>query len=106
MRMTRRKWIITAAVLALVAGIAVPAVILLRYRPLAETAAGYMARVACGCVFIGGRSLDSCMADKEAGMERVQVTVDTERRRVVANVPLLASAAAIHIPGAGCRMDR
>ena len=75
-------------------------------QPRAIVASGYMARVACACHFIGMRRLESCLTDKEAGMELVRVTVDPATRRVHAGIPLLASASATHTPGLGCVLDR
>jgi hypothetical protein len=75
-------------------------------QPRAAVASGYMARVACACHFIGKRSLESCLTDKEAGMELVRVSVDPAARRVHAGIPLLASASATHTPGLGCVLDK
>jgi hypothetical protein len=74
-------------------------------RPVVTVASGYMARVACACHFIGGRSLDSCLTDKEPGMDLVRLSIDPARRRVSAGVPLIASASATHTPGQGCVLD-
>jgi hypothetical protein len=75
-------------------------------QPRATAASGYMARVACACLFVGGRSLESCLTDKEAGMELVRLSVDPAARRVTAGVPLLASVRAVHTPGLGCMLER
>jgi hypothetical protein len=75
-------------------------------QPRATAASGYMARVACACLFVGGRTLDSCLTDKEAGMELVRLSVDQAARRVTAGVPLLVSARAVHTPGLGCMLER
>lgn len=103
---TRRKWVPAVLVSATITLIAVPTVILTRYRPPAEAGTAYVARIACGCAFISGRTLESCRGDQEPGMETIRLAVEPARRRVVASVPFLASAAATHVPGAGCRMER
>jgi hypothetical protein len=81
------------------------AVVRPQLQPRAVVASGYMARVACACHFIGRRSLESCLTDKEAGMELVRVSIDPAARRVHAGVPLLATASATHTPGLGCVLD-
>jgi hypothetical protein len=75
-------------------------------RPVAAVASGYMARVACACHYIAGRTLESCMTDREPGMERVRVALDPASRRATASVPFVASASATHRPGQGCVLDR
>jgi hypothetical protein len=87
--------------LAYVVGVVIP-----KMSPRAQVAAGYMARVACACHFIGGRTLESCATDKEPGMELVQLSADPAQRRVTARVPVLASASATHTPGLGCVLDK
>lgn len=76
-----------------------------RLRPVATVAAGYMARVACACHFIGGRTLKSCLDDREPGMEQVRISIDSVARRVTAGVPFVASAQATYTPGLGCVLD-
>ncbi len=70
--------------------------------PLAQVATGYMARVGCACHFVAGRDLQSCLDDREPGMERVSLSADPATRTVTATVPLLARRSARHMPGAGC----
>lgn len=62
----------------------------------------YGARVACSCHYVGGRDLDDCEKDFEPGMEVIGLTLDDEKRRVTASVPLLASATAEFREGWGC----
>ena len=56
-------------------------------RDRATVGAGYVAKEVCSCVFVGGRSLDSCRADVPASMDRVQVELGEDR--VKASVPAL-----------------
>ncbi|GAB5480999.1 MAG: hypothetical protein Pars92KO_07560 [Parasphingorhabdus sp.] len=62
----------------------------------------YGARVACSCHYIGGRDLTDCEKDFEPGMEVISLSLDDEKRRVTASVPLLASATAEFREGWGC----
>ena len=101
--MSRRRLALIAITSVLAA---YAAVLVLRQRPLAVVATGYMARVACACHFVAGRPLEACYADAEAGMELVRLTADPVRRRVTASIPLLATADATHTPGLGCVLHR
>ncbi|MFM2421643.1 MAG: hypothetical protein RL291_173 [Pseudomonadota bacterium] len=107
---TRSPWrrrIVYAALGLIAGGLAYVALVVVpSMTPRAKVAAGYMARVACACHFIGGRSLDSCATDKEAGMELVRLSADPAQRRVTAYIPVLARASATHTPGLGCVLDR
>jgi hypothetical protein len=69
-------------------------------RDRATVGAGYVAKEVCSCVFVGGRSLDSCRADVPATMERVQVELGADR--VKAFVPALTERIARHEPPFGC----
>ncbi len=64
----------------------------------------YGARVACSCHYVGGRDLTDCEKDFEPGMEVIGLSLDDEKRRVTASVPLLASATAEFREGWGCVM--
>lgn len=64
----------------------------------------YGARVACSCHYVGGRDLADCEKDFEPGMEVIGLSLDDEKRRVKASVPLLASATAEFREGWGCVM--
>ncbi len=64
----------------------------------------YGARVACSCHYIGGRDLTDCEKDFEPGMEVIGLSLDDEKRRVTASVPLLASNTAEFREGWGCVM--
>jgi len=64
----------------------------------------YGARVACSCHYVGGRDIEDCRKDFEPGMELIGLTVDEERKRVTASVPLIQSATAEFREGWGCLM--
>lgn len=105
-RKSRRR-LAFAAISILVGGSAyVGWVLIPQLKPRAAVASGYMARVACACHFIGGRSLDSCANDKEPGMEAVRLSADPATRRVTASVPLIVSSSATHTQGLGCVLDK
>lgn len=64
----------------------------------------YGARVACSCHYVGGRDLTDCEKDFEPGMEVIGLSLNDEKKRVTASVPLLASATAEFREGWGCVM--
>lgn len=100
-----RRSLIALAALALAGGGYIYMVTIPQLTPLARVATGYMARVACACHFVAGRPLTSCLSDAEPGMERVRISADAATRRIVATVPLVATASAHHLPGQGCTLD-
>jgi hypothetical protein len=44
---------------------------------------------------------ESCLTDRETGMEHVRVSIDAAAKRVTAGMPLVASASATYTPGLG-----
>ena len=69
-------------------------------RDLATVGAGYVAKELCSCVFVGGRSLDSCRPDIPETMERVEAELGPDRVR--ASVPHLVERIARFEPPYGC----
>jgi hypothetical protein len=68
----------------------------------AKLGVAYGAHVACSCRYIEGRPLASCYKDFEPGMGMVSLTDDPENKRIMASVPLLASAIAERRGDFGC----
>jgi hypothetical protein len=75
-------------------------------KPLLHLGVSYAARVACGCRFIGNRSLSDCRKDFEPGMELIMLREDAARKSVTAYVPLLVSRSATLDPILGCQPNR
>jgi hypothetical protein len=71
-----------------------------RARDLSTVGAGYVAKEVCSCVFVGGRSFDSCRSDIPETMERVEAELGPDRVR--AFVPRLAERIARFEPPYGC----
>ncbi|GAB5487759.1 MAG: hypothetical protein Pars2KO_13290 [Parasphingorhabdus sp.] len=67
-----------------------------------DVGTAYGARVACSCHYIGGRDIGDCEKDFEPGMEVIGLSVDEEKKRVTASVPLMDSATAEFREGWGC----
>lgn len=76
-----------------------------RIRPQLELGVAYGARVACGCRFIGNRSLADCRKDFEPGMEPIRLSEDAHTKSVTASVPLLASRTVRFDPVLGCQPE-
>ncbi|MFM7028603.1 MAG: hypothetical protein ACKOXK_08020 [Chakrabartia sp.] len=74
-----------------------------RQKPLLELGVGYGARVACGCRYIGNRSLADCHKDFEPGMELIQLSENPARKEIRASVPLIASRTVRFDPVLGCQ---
>lgn len=70
----------------------------------ARLATAYGAHVGCSCRYIGGRDLNSCEQDFEAGMEMVSLSDDADSKAVTASIPIIASATARYDAASGCRI--
>ena len=104
--MTSRRSRIVQSVVAAVLLLAVLAFAYIQQmRPLLQLGVGYGARVACGCRYLGNRSLESCHADFEPGMEAIRLSEDAATRSVTASVPLIASRTARFDPVLGCQPE-
>ena len=75
------------------------------WKAQANVGAAYGARVGCSCHFVQGRDLKSCESDFEPGMAMVSLSVDKDKKRVTASVPLLAGHSAHYAGDTGCLLD-
>ncbi|MCC7001051.1 MAG: serine hydrolase [Gemmatimonadaceae bacterium] len=75
-------------------------------RPIASPALGYIAKVTCSQVFLGGITPSAAIGElPKLGVTAViRTTVDVSTGRVRASVPLIASRAARFHPGLGCTL--
>jgi hypothetical protein len=98
---------IAAGLIFILAALAVAAFVYARsQKPLLQLGVGYGARVACGCRYIGNRSLADCKKDFEPGMELIQLSEDAATKTVTASVPLIASRSARYDPVLGCEVEK
>ncbi|HEX4456574.1 MAG TPA: hypothetical protein VIA18_01310 [Polyangia bacterium] len=94
-----RKRIMLAAALLVVVGLVVAG----RYfRKLAVVGAGYAAEQTCACMFVSGRTLDSCRGDLEPMARRI-VGIEPSDGAVRTHT-LLSSATARFEAGFGCTL--
>ncbi|MFM9828933.1 MAG: hypothetical protein ACKVOB_09350 [Sphingomonas sp.] len=75
-------------------------------EPQLALGVGYAARVACGCRYIGGRSLADCKHDFEPGMEPIRLSEEASSKTITAWVPLVASRSARFDPVLGCQPEK
>lgn len=76
-------------------------------RPLARPALGFVAKVVCSDVFVGGATAAQALSDlpDEPIARLVRTQVDEQDRRVTASVPLVASRSAAYRDGFGCVLE-
>ena len=101
----RKRWPIVLGVLALVSAVVyfVYGEAIARFT---ETGASYGARVACSCVYVGGREASDCRKDFEAGMELAMISENPEEKSVTVTLPPFASQTATYREGYGCVLER
>ncbi len=102
MAFTRRKRL-ALGVLALLLVAAVVAWRVFRVPLLLDIGTGYAAQQTCACMFISGRTLDSCLGDLEP-LARKLISVDPGTGEVTASSFFLASATARYEEGFGCSL--
>jgi hypothetical protein len=71
----------------------------------ADVGAAAMAKVVCSCVFVDGRTLESCRADDPPGFEQISVTVDPKMRSATGTVGGLVSRRATFSEAYGCTLE-
>lgn len=71
----------------------------------AEVAAAAMAKVACSCVFVDNRSLESCRADDPPGFEQVAVDVDDSTKSATGRLLGFVTRRATYSPQFGCTLE-
>jgi hypothetical protein len=71
----------------------------------ADVGAGFVAKTVCGCMFVAGRSFESCRTDVLPAMHRVAAEVLDEPHGVRAFITLFASRTATWEPRTGCTLE-
>jgi hypothetical protein len=102
MALTRRKRIVLG-VLAFLVVAAVVAWHVFRVPLMVNIGTGYVAQQTCACLFISGRTLDSCLGDLEP-LARKLISVHPGTAEVTASSLILASATARYEDGFGCSL--
>jgi hypothetical protein len=102
MALGRGKRILVVIVLLIVGGAV--AWRTLRLSDLAQIGAGYAAEQTCACVFVAGRTLDSCVHELDPMAQRL-VLVRAGTDEVTARAFGVAHATARYQPGFGCSLQ-
>ena len=102
MALARRKWLALGAVVFLVIAVAV-AWRVFRVPLLVNIGTGYSAQQTCACLFVSGRTLESCLGDLEP-LARKLITIHPGDAEVTASSFALASATAHYEKGFGCSL--
>ena len=103
MALTRRKRLAVAAVAFVLVAIVV-AWRAFRVGDLASIGAGYSAEQTCACLFIGKRTIESCMGDLDP-LARKLISVHPGENTVTASGFGVSSATARFTPGYGCTLQ-
>jgi len=95
-----RKWIVRAvAVLVVLAAL----LVLRRFLPLARIGSGYAAQQTCACLFVSGRTLESCRGDLDPlALKIVSLRVGSDDVR--ASVAGMMAARAQFSTATGCAL--
>ncbi|MEM7017342.1 MAG: hypothetical protein AAF512_08390 [Pseudomonadota bacterium] len=100
-----KKWLKITGVLLLVLLVAAAIYAYLTIWPTIKVGTGYVAHQACSCVHIGGRTLESCLADIPESMSSISAEVVTEGgQKGVRASALFNENTAIHEAGYGCAL--
>lgn len=71
----------------------------------ADVGAAAIAKVTCSCVFVDGRTLESCRGDDPPGFEQISASVDVKARTATGTVAGLVSRRATFNEGYGCTLE-
>lgn len=99
-----RKWLLVAGV-AVVGG-AVAIAERLQLPTLIEIGPGYSAELTCSCVFVSGRTPESCIGDLDPLAHKlVSISVEPANRSVEARAVGLVHRTARYRDGYGCTLE-
>jgi hypothetical protein len=100
--MKKRWWIIGGIAVAALAGGSAYA---MRVADQAGVAAAAMAKVACSCVFVEGRTLEACRADDPPGFEQVTVEIDETAKTATGRLLGVITRRARYSADYGCTLE-
>jgi len=102
MALARRKRLAIGLVVLLLVAVAV-AWRVFRVPLLVNIGAGYAAQQTCACLFVSGRSIESCVGDLEP-LARKLISIHPGAAEVTASAFGLETATARYEPGFGCSL--
>jgi hypothetical protein len=71
----------------------------------AGVGAAAMAKVACSCVFVDGRTLEACRADDPPGFEQVAIEIDEKGKSATGRVLGIVTRRATYSEAYGCTLE-
>ena len=102
MALTRRKWL-ALGVLTFLLVAAIVAWRVFRVSLLLNIGTGYAAQQTCACLFVSGRTLDSCLGDLDP-LARKLISIHPGTAEVTASGFALKTATARYEKGFGCSL--
>jgi hypothetical protein len=102
MALARRKWLALWAVLGILAGLVV-AWRVFRVPLLLNIGTGYAAQQTCACLFVSGRTIESCLGDLEP-LARKLISIRPGTADVTAKGFFFKTATARYEAGFGCSL--
>ncbi len=75
-----------------------------RYQGQVDVGTGYAAKQLCSCIFVAGRSLDSCRADLLPEMDAIDAEPTRDGDGIRAWVPGISERFAYHDAATGCTL--
>jgi hypothetical protein len=102
MALARRKWLALGAVVVLLIAVAV-AWRVFRVPLLVNIGTGYAAQQTCACLFVSGRTIESCLGDLDP-LARKLISVHPGASEVTASGFGLEAATARYENGFGCSL--
>jgi hypothetical protein len=102
MALARRKRLALGVVVFLLVGVAV-AWRVFRVPLLANIGSGYAAQQTCACLFVSGRTLESCLGDLDP-LARKLISIHPGDAEVTASGLILETATARYEKGFGCSL--
>jgi hypothetical protein len=102
MVLARRKRLALGAVVLLLVGVIV-AWRVFRVPLLLDIGTGYAAQQTCACLFVSGRTIESCLGDLEP-LARKLISIDPGPAEVTASGFIVKTATARYESGFGCSL--
>ncbi|MAE94662.1 MAG: hypothetical protein CL910_08385 [Deltaproteobacteria bacterium] len=90
---------------ALLAAVLAAGLLLPDFQRQVSIGTGFVAKQMCSCMFVGGRSFESCLPDMLPMMDDIEAQVLSVGEGVRAWVPLLAERVARHQAPHGCTLE-
>jgi hypothetical protein len=98
----KMRWLIAGTVAL---GLGLGAVYASRVADQAGVGAAAVAKITCSCVFVDGRTLESCRADDPPGFDQIATELDTTAKTVTARILGFVTRRATYSQAYGCTLE-